>query len=36
MHLSPILYEEFTFYGDVVYEMSRKMLVEKIIFASIC
>ena len=36
MHLSPISYEEFTFYGDIIYEISKKMLIEKIIFSSIC
>ena len=36
MHLSPISYEEFTFFGDIIYEISKKMLIEKIIFSSIC
>ena len=36
MHLSPVSYEEFTFYGDISYEISEKMLLEKIIFESIC
>lgn len=36
MHLSPISYDEFSFYGDILYEISYKMLLEKIIFHSIC
>lgn len=31
MHLNPIVYEEFAFYGDLVYEMSKKMLLEKVL-----
>lgn len=30
MHLNPISYEEFTFFGDILYEMSKKMLLEKV------
>jgi len=32
MHLNPISYEEFTFFGDILYEMSKKMLLEKVLF----
>lgn len=32
MHLSPVSYEEFIFFGDISYEISEKMLLEKIIF----
>ncbi|KRX06384.1 hypothetical protein PPERSA_04997 [Pseudocohnilembus persalinus] len=36
MHMSPINYEEFTFFGDIYYELSQKMLLEKIIYFSVC
>jgi len=31
MHLNPITYEEFVFYGDYLYELSKKMLQEKVL-----
>lgn len=30
MHMSPISYDDFTFFGDIVYELSNKMLLEKV------
>jgi len=35
MHLSPVFYEDFSFYGDMVYEISKNMILEKVIYLSI-
>jgi len=31
MHMVPVQYEEFSFFGDVMYEISKKMILEKVI-----
>ena len=31
MHMNPIGYEEFMFYGEIIYEVSKKLLLEKVI-----
>ena len=31
MHLTPITYEEFTWFADLLYEISKKMLLEKVL-----
>jgi hypothetical protein len=36
MHMNPINYDEFSFFGEVIYEISKKMLLEKVIYLSIC
>lgn len=36
MHMAPITYEEFALFGDLLYEISKKQLLEKIIHLSIC
>jgi len=36
MHLQPVFYEDFSFCGDMVYEISKNMILEKIIYLSIC
>ena len=30
MHISPITYEEFSFYGELIYELSKKMILETV------
>ena len=30
MHLTPVTYEEFTWFADLIYEISKKMLLEKV------
>lgn len=35
MHMNPITYEEFMFYGEIIYEISKKLLLEKVIYFSI-
>lgn len=30
MHMIPVQYEEFSFFGDVMYEISKKMILEKV------
>lgn len=32
MHMAPITYDDFTYFGDIVYELSTKMLLEKVLF----
>lgn len=32
MHLTPITYEEFTWFADLIYEISKKMLLEKVTY----
>lgn len=36
MHISPLSYDEFTFFGDFTYEISKNQIEEKIIYLSIC
>lgn len=36
MHMNPLKNEEFSFYGDFNYEISKDKLLEKVIFVSIC
>ena len=36
MHLQPVYYEDFSFCGDIIYEISRNMMLEKVIYLSIC
>lgn len=35
MHMNPITYEEFMFYGEIIYEVSKKLLLEKVIYLSV-
>ena len=35
MHLTPITYEEFTWFADLIYEISKKMLLEKVAYFKI-
>lgn len=35
MHMNPITYEEFMFYGEIIYEVSKKLLLEKVIYFSV-
>lgn len=35
MHMNPIGYEEFMFYGEIIYEVSKKLLLEKVIYLSV-
>ncbi|KAL4456125.1 hypothetical protein ABPG74_014086 [Tetrahymena malaccensis] len=35
MHMVPVQYEEFSFFGDLMYEISKKMILEKVIYLSI-
>lgn len=36
MHLEPLYYEDFSFLGDMLYEISKNMILEKVIYLSIC
>jgi len=35
MHMNPLLYEEFCMYGEMIFELQKRLLLEKVIFASI-
>lgn len=35
MHMEGIKYEDFSFFGDIMYEISKRMILEKVIFLSI-
>lgn len=35
MHMTPQTYEEFTQYGELIYEISKRVLLEKVIYMSI-
>jgi len=31
MHMTPIFYEDFSYFGDIVYEISKRLILEKVI-----
>lgn len=35
MHMNSLTYEEFMFYGEIIYEVSKKLLLEKVIYFSV-
>lgn len=35
MHMEPLSYEEFQSYGEMIYEISKRVLLEKVIYLSI-
>ncbi len=35
MHMEAVNYEDFSFFGDIMYEISKKMILKKIIYLSI-
>lgn len=35
MHMEGIKYEDFSFCGDIMYEISKRMILEKVIFLSV-
>jgi hypothetical protein len=35
MHMEPLAYEEFQSYGEMIYEISKRVLLEKVIYLSI-
>lgn len=36
MHMTPLFYEDFSYFGDFSYEISKRMILEKVIYMSIC
>jgi len=34
--MNTIIFEDFTYFGDIVYELSKRMLLEKVVYLSIC
>ena len=32
MHMIPVVYDEFAFFGDIIFEISKKLLLEKVYF----
>ncbi|KRW98821.1 hypothetical protein PPERSA_10592 [Pseudocohnilembus persalinus] len=36
MHMNPVLYKDFTYFGDILYEISKRNILEKVIYLSIC
>lgn len=36
MHLQALKYNEFVFYGDLMFQLQKKFILEKVIFLSIC
>jgi len=35
MHMNPIFYEDFCLCGEMIYELSKKLILEKVIYISI-
>lgn len=30
MHMNPVLYKDFTYFGDILYEISKRNILEKV------
>lgn len=35
MHMTPVTYSDYTFFGDINFEVSKRSLIEKIIYLSV-
>ena len=35
MHMSTVIYGDFVYFGDMIYEISKRMIIEKIVYISI-
>ena len=36
MHMYPINFDEFCNFGDIIFEISKRQIIEKVIYLSIC